>query len=110
MRQGPFPPFGFGFSEMGSGEPFKTPFSQFFFFRKKSVFELRVQKDAPGPVSPLRVRIFGVWAPGAFKNLVLGVFRISEKSVFEIRVQKDAPGSVCPLRVRNFGVWALRAF
>ena len=67
--------------------------------------ELTVQKDAPGPVSPLRVRIFGVWAPGALKNLVLDVFRFSEKKlVFEIRVQKDAPGSVSPLRVRIFGV------
>ena len=72
--------------------------------------EIKVQKDAPGSVSPLRVRIFGVWARGAFLNPVFAVFLFSEKSVFEIRVQKDAPGPVSPLRVRIFGVWARGAF
>ena len=46
-------------------------------FRKKSVFEIKAQKDAPGPVSPLRVRIGRVWAVGALFGPVLGVFRIS---------------------------------
>ena len=77
MRQGWFPPFGFEFSEFGLREPFKTPFWAFFDFRKKSVLEIRVQKDAPGPVSPLRVRIFGVWAPGASFGPVFDVFRFS---------------------------------
>ena len=73
--------------------------------------ELTVQKDAPGPVSPLRARIFGVWAPGPRFGPVFGVFRFSEKkTVLEVKVQKDAPGPVSPLRVRIFGVWALGAF
>ena len=78
MRQVRFPPFGFGFSEFGFREPFKTPFWAFFDCRNKSVFEIRVQKDAPGPISPLRVRIFGVWAPGACSGPVLCVFRFSD--------------------------------
>ena len=74
MRQVRFPPFGFEFSEFGLWEPFKTPFWAFFDFREKSVFEIRVQKDAPGPVSPLRVRIGSVWALGAQFDPVFGFF------------------------------------
>ena len=70
---------------------------------EKSVSEKTVQKDAPGPISPLRVRIVGVWAPGAWFGPVFGV---RKKSVLEIEVQKDAPGPVSPLRVRIGGVWA----
>ena len=72
-------------------------------------FGRRVQKDAPGPVSPLRVRIFGVWALGASFGPVFGVFRRSKETVLERMVQKDAPGPVSHLRVRIFGVWAPEA-
>ena len=41
----------------------------------KSVSEKTVQKDAPCPISPLRVRIVGVWVPGASFDPVFGVFR-----------------------------------
>ena len=81
MRQGQFPPFALEKSEFGFREPFKTPLLAFFDFREKSVLEIRVQKDAPGLVSPLRVRIGGVWALGAWFGPVLGVFRFSEKNV-----------------------------
>ena len=91
---------------MGSGSLFKPRFRRVSVFSEKSVFEIKVQKDAPGSVSPLRVRIFGVWAPGPRFGPVFGLFRFSEKSVFELRVQKDAPGPISPLRVRIFGVWA----
>ena len=47
---------------------------------RETKFGRRVQKDAPGPVSPLRVRIFGGWARGASFG----------------PVQKDAPGPVPP--------------
>ena len=79
MRQGRIPPFEFEKSEFGFREPFKTPFWAFFDFREKTVFEIRVQKDAPGPVSPLRVRIGSVWALGAQFGLVFGVCRFSAK-------------------------------
>ena len=74
MRQVRFPPFGFEFSEFGLGELFLALFLAFFDFGKKTVLERMVQKDAPGPVSPLRVRIFGVRAPGACFGPVSGVF------------------------------------
>ena len=106
MRQVRFPPFGFGFSEFGLWEPVLALFLAFFDFRKKSGFERMVQKDAPGPVSPLRVRIFGVWAPGAMFALFLSFFDFRKKTVLERMVQKDAPGPVSPLRVRIFGVRA----
>ena len=48
------------------------------------MFELRVHKDAPGPISLLRVRIFGVWARGAIFGPVFGVFRFSGKIRFGI--------------------------
>ena len=82
MRQVLFPPFGFEFSEFGLLEPVSVPFLAFFDFQEKSVLELTVQKDAPGPVSPLRARIFGVRAPGAIFGPVFGIFRSSEKIRF----------------------------
>ena len=75
MRQVRFPPFGFGFSEFG----FREPFNGLFSVCGKSVLEIKVQKDAPGPISPLRVRIGGVWAAGALFLPVFGVFRFAEK-------------------------------
>ena len=68
---------------------------------------MKVQKDAAGSVSPLRVRIFGVRAPGACFGPVSGVFWFSKKKNVSGRtVQKDAPGPISPLRVRIGGVWA----
>ena len=64
--------------------------------------EIKVQKDAAGSISPLRVRIGSVWVPGASFGPVFGVFRFSGKSVFEIRVQKDAPGPVSHHSGSNF--------
>ena len=61
-----FPPSGSDFGSLGSRSPLKPRFGRFSSFGKKTVFEIRVQKEAPGPVSPLRVRIFGVWVQGAF--------------------------------------------
>ena len=78
MRQGRFPPSGVGFSEFGLRDLVLVPFLAFFVFQEKTVLELTVQKDAPGPVSPLRVRIFGVRASGACFGHVFGVFRFSE--------------------------------
>ena len=80
MRQVRFPPFGFEFSEFRLQDLFLVPFLAFFDFQEKSVLELTVQKDAPGPVSPLRVRIFGVRASGACFGHVFGVFRFSENT------------------------------
>ena len=60
---------------MASGSLLKPRFGLFSDFQKKKI-EIRVQNDAPGPVSPLRVRIFGVWARGAFFGLVFWRFSI----------------------------------
>ena len=79
MRQVRFPPFRFEISEFGLWEPFKTLFWAFFDFQKEIISEIKVQKDAPGPISPLRVRIGGVWAPGPSFLPVFGVFRFTEK-------------------------------
>ena len=49
---------------------------------ENSVLEMKVQKDAAGSVSPLRVRIFGVSAPGPRFGPVFGVFRFSGKNPF----------------------------
>ena len=46
---------------------------------EKSVLEKMVQKDAQGPISPLRVRIGRVWALGAQFDPVFGVFCFSKK-------------------------------
>ena len=78
MRQVLFPPFGFEFSEFGLQGPALALFLAFFDFLKKNVSGRTVQKDAPGPISPLRVRIGGVWAPGAWFGAVLGVFWVSK--------------------------------
>ena len=50
----------------------RTPVPLHFF--RKSVSEKAVQKDAPEPVSPLRVRIGRVWALGAWFGAVFGLF------------------------------------
>ena len=90
MRWVRFPPFGFEFSEFGLGELFLALFLAFFDKQKKTVSGRTVQKDAPGPVSPLRVRIGRVWALGAWFGAVFGVFQISVKS---------GPGLPPPLHV-----------
>ena len=105
MRQVRFPPFGFEFSEFGLRKPVLALFLAFFDLQKKHFGEDRPERCARSDF-PLRVRIFGVWAPGASFGPVFGVFRFRKKTVLEKMVQKDAPGPVSPLRVRIFGVWA----
>ena len=104
MRQVRFPPFGFEISEFGLREPFKTLFLAFFDFQKKIISEIKVQKDAPGPISPLRVRIGGVWAAGALFLPVFGVFRFAEK------LNSASKESMRPSSFRSFKTGLIKRF
>ena len=64
------------------------PFLAFFDFQEKSVLELTVQKDAPGPVSPLRFRIGRVWALGAWFGAVFGFFDFRKNPFLRRRSRK----------------------
>ena len=45
------------------------------------IFRYTCQKDAPRSISPLRVRMKGVWTPGASFDVVFGVFRSRNRAL-----------------------------
>ena len=69
MREGRFPPFGFEWKGFELWAASLVQFLAFFDFWKMG------QKDARGSISPLRVRMEGVWALGGFFDAVFGIFR-----------------------------------